>query len=79
MVLIAAMRFIISSLWGVLFVFASELFPNEISSLSYGWISIVGTVGASISPYIRLVTADMTMFLMAVMSALMIILVGKLK
>lgn len=71
MVLIAFLRFIISSLWGVLFVYVSELYPNEVSSLSYGWISIAGTVGASISPYIRLATANLTMFVMAILAGLM--------
>jgi hypothetical protein len=78
MVLIALLRFVISSLWGLLFVYVSELYPNEISSLSYGWISIAGTVGASISPYIRLATANMTMFVMAGLSALMAFLVRTL-
>jgi MFS family permease len=71
MVLIAILRFVISSLWGLLFVYVSELYPNEVSSLSYGWISVAGTVGASISPYIRLATANLTMFIMAILSVAM--------
>lgn len=78
MVLIALLRFVISSLWGVLFVYVSELYPNEVSSLSYGWVSIVGTVGASISPYIRLATANFAMFVMAIMSFCMALLVRSL-
>ena len=71
MILIAFLRFVISSLWGVLFVYVSELYPNEVSSLSYGWVSIIGTVGASISPYIRLATANLTMFIIAILAFLM--------
>lgn len=78
MVLIAFLRFVISSLWGLLFVYVSELYPNEVSSLSYGWISIAGTIGASISPYIRLVTANMTMFIMSILAVVMSFLVRTL-
>jgi len=78
MVLIAILRFVISSLWGVLFVYVSELYPNEVSSLSYGWVSIIGTVGASISPYIRLATANFAMFVMAILAFVMAMLVRSL-
>jgi len=78
MLLIAMLRFLINSVWGVFFVFVSELFPYEVSSLSYGWTSIVGTIGASISPYIRLATANMTMFVMALLSVLNVFLVRTL-
>lgn len=79
MILIAALRFLMSSLWGVFFVYLSELYPNEVSSLSYGWVSITGTIGASLSPYIRLFTANLTMFIMGVMAGLMIIVVRPLQ
>ena len=78
MILIAFLRFVISSLWGVLFVYVSELYPNEVSSLSYGWVSIIGTVGASISPYIRLATANLTMFIIAILAFLMSLLIRSL-
>ena len=35
---------------------------------------MVGTIGASISPYIRLVTANLAMFLMAAINVVMIVL-----
>jgi hypothetical protein len=54
--------------WGVFFVFIAEMYPAEITSVSFGWVSIVGTVGASISPFIRLATAQFTLFLMAALS-----------
>lgn len=79
MVLIAALRFLISSLWGVFFVYLSELYPNEVSSLSYGYVSVTGTVGASLSPYIKLATADATMFVMGILSGAMVFLVRLLK
>jgi hypothetical protein len=76
--LIAVLRFFINTAWGVFFVFVGELFPTEVSSLSYGWTSIVGTVGASISPYVRLITADLTMFVMALLGIFNIFLVSTL-
>ena len=68
MVMLGCMRFIISSLWAMLFVFFTELFPSRITSLSFGWISAMGTVGAVSAPFIRLVTADTTMFVMSALS-----------
>lgn len=79
MVLIAVIRFLISSVWGVFFVFITELFPVEVSSLSYGWVSVVGCVGATVSPYIRLATANLTMFLIAVLCAVTLYFVSLLE
>ena len=67
MVVLAFLRFCLSSMWGVLFVYIVELFPASVTSLSFGWVSAVGTVGAIISPFIRLATAKFTMFLMSVL------------
>jgi len=63
--LIAILRFLINSVWGIYFVFVSELYPSEISAISYGWVSTIGTVGACAAPYIRLITANATMFVIA--------------
>jgi len=76
--LIAVLRFFINTAWGVFFVFVGELFPTEVSSLSYAWVSIIGTVGAAISPYVRLFTADLTMFVMAILGVVNIFLVRTL-
>jgi MFS family permease len=59
------MRFTLSSLWGFYFVYLSELYPCEITSISYGYMSAVGAAAASASPYIRLATKDSSMLLMA--------------
>jgi hypothetical protein len=79
MFLIAIIRFLINSVWGVFFVFITELYPIEISSLSYGWVSVIGCIGATISPYIRLATANMTMFVMAILCAVTVFLVRMLE
>jgi hypothetical protein len=41
-------------------------------------VSIIGTVGASISPYIRLATANFAMFVMAILAFVMSMLVRSL-
>jgi MFS family permease len=79
MILLAILRFLINSVWGVYFVFVSELYPAEVSSLSYGWVSVIGTVGACIAPYIRLATANMTMFIIAILCGVTIFLVRLLE
>lgn len=79
MLLIAILRFLINSVWGVYFVLVSELYPTEVSSLSYAWVSVIGTVGATISPYIRLATANMTMFTIAILCAATVFLVRMLE
>jgi uncharacterized membrane protein YoaK (UPF0700 family) len=38
----------------------------------------MGTVGATVSPYIRLAAADLTMFIVAILSILMVLLVRTL-
>lgn len=64
MILLAALRFVINSVWGVFFVYVAELFPKTVTSLSFGYVSALGTVGASAAPYIRLFTAKLSMFVM---------------
>jgi hypothetical protein len=62
------MRFVLSSLWGFYFVYLSELYPSEITSISYGYMSAVGSLAASASPYIKLATKDSSMIVMAGMA-----------
>lgn len=62
------MRFALSSLWGFYFVYLSELYPCEITSIAYGYMSAVGAAAASASPYIRLATKDSSMLFMSGMA-----------
>lgn len=64
MFLLALLRFVLNSMWGLFFVYVAELFPTNVLSLAFGWVSAIGTVGAFISPFIRLLTANATMFIM---------------
>ena len=47
--------------------------------MSFGWVSIVGNIGATISPFIRLATAEFTLFLMAILNIISVFLVTQLK
>ena len=47
--------------------------------MSFGWVSIVGNIGATISPFIRLATARFTLFLMAILNIISLFLVTQLK
>ena len=79
MIILGFLRFVLNSLWGIFFVYIAELFPSDVSSLSFGWISAMGTTGAVVAPYIRLATADTTYFVMCGLSILAIFLISKLK
>lgn len=41
-------------------------------------MSVIGTVGATIAPYIRLVTANLTMFIIAILCGIIVLLVSLL-
>ena len=62
MALLGILRFVLNSVWGVIFVYVAELFPKTVTSISFGYVSALGTLGASAAPFIRLLTAKMSMF-----------------
>jgi len=64
------MRFVLSSLWGFYFVYLTELYPCEITSISIGYMNAVGALAATASPYIKLVAKSWSMVIMAGMSFL---------
>lgn len=65
MVILGLLRFVMNSMWGLFFVYVGELFPTNVLSLAFGWVSAIGTVGAVSAPFIRLLTANATMFIMS--------------
>ena len=79
MVILGFLRFVLNSLWGGFFVYVGELFPSDISSISYGWISAMGTAAAIAAPYIRLLTADTTYFFVCGLCIFAIFLISRLK
>lgn len=75
MVVLGCLRFVLNSMWGFFFVYVAELFPSNILSLTFGWVSAIGTVGAFTSPFIRLLTANASMFFMATLCILALFLI----
>lgn len=53
--------------------YLSELYPSEVTSIAFGYMSAMGTLAASASPYIKLAAKDSSMI---VMSALSFVAVG---
>lgn len=70
LVVMIAMRFVLSSLWGFYFVYLTELYPCEITSISIGYMNAVGALAATASPYVKLVAKGWSMVIMAGMSFL---------
>jgi len=66
-------------MWGFFFVYVAELFPSNVLSLTFGWVSAVGTVGAFAAPFIRLLTADLTMFFMSVLCIVAVFMIRGMK
>ena len=58
------MRFVLSSFWGIFFVYVGELFPYDITSIAYAYVSTIGTLGASASPYIKQASKNSSMIIM---------------
>lgn len=78
MIFLAGLRFVINNMWGLFFVYVSELFPSNVLSLAFGWVSAIGTVGAFSSPFIRLLTANATMFVMTILCVVSLFLIQDL-
>lgn len=78
LIVLGFLRITLNAVWGIFFVFIAELYPSEITSVSFGWINIVGTLGATIAPFIRLATAELTFFLMGALNLINFVLIGKL-
>lgn len=45
-------RFILCGFWSIFYVYVAELFPTQVRSLGYGWTSVTGMVGSTLSPYV---------------------------
>ena len=79
MILLACLRFVLNSTWGLFFVYVAELYPSNVLSITFGWVSGVGTIGAFSAPFIRLVTAKTTMFVMSALCIISIFLIVRLR
>ena len=48
--------------------YVGELFPSEIISIAYAYVSTIGTLGASVSPYIKEASKNWSMGLMSMIA-----------
>jgi hypothetical protein len=76
LIILGLLRMTLNAVWGIFFVFIAELYPSEVTSVSFGWINIVGTVGATIAPFIRLTTTELTFFFMGAFNLINFFLIG---
>ena len=44
-------RFILCAFWALFYVYIAELYPTQVRSIGYGWVSAMGTVGSTVAPY----------------------------
>lgn len=45
-------RLILCGFWSIFYVFVAELYPTQIRSLGYGWTSVMGMIGSTLSPFV---------------------------
>ena len=52
-------RFILCSFWCCFYVYMSELYPTEVSSLGFGWTSVIAQIGSTLSPFVITLSSKM--------------------
>ena len=45
-------RLVLCCFWSIFFVYVAELYPTKVRSLGYGWVSAIGMIGSTLSPYL---------------------------
>ena len=48
-------RFVLCCFWSIFYVFIAELYPTEVRSIGFGWTSVVGMLGSTLSPFVKLI------------------------
>ncbi len=51
-------RFILCGFWSIFYVFVAELYPTQTRSLGYGWTSVMGMIGSTLSPYVTTISSS---------------------
>ncbi len=46
-------RMVLCSFWSIFYVYVAELYPTEVRSLGFGWTSVVGMLGSTVSPFVK--------------------------
>ena len=50
-------RFVLCGFWSIFYVYVAELYPTQTRSLGYGWTSVMGMIGSTLSPFITLISS----------------------
>ena len=45
-------RFILCGYRSIFYVYVAELYPTQTRSLGYGWTSVMGMIGSTLSPFV---------------------------
>jgi len=45
----------------ILYVYTAELYPTEIRSLGFGWVSLVGIIGSIVSPFAKTIATSISL------------------
>ena len=51
-------RFILCGFWSIFYVYVAELYPTQTRSLGYGWTSVMGMIGSTLSPFITTISSS---------------------
>jgi MFS family permease len=51
-------RFILCGFWSIFYVFVAELYPTQTRSLGYGWTSVMGMIGSTLSPFVTTISTS---------------------
>lgn len=54
-------RFVLCGFWSIFYVYVAELFPTQIRSLGYGWTSVMGMIGSTLSPFVTTISKSVGM------------------
>lgn len=45
----------------IIYVYAAELYPTEIRSIGFGWVSLVGIMGSIVAPFAKTIAASVSL------------------
>jgi len=51
-------RLVLCCFWSIFFVYVAELYPTKVRSLGFGWVSAMGMIGSTLSPYLIQASQD---------------------
>jgi hypothetical protein len=62
------MRFVLSGMWGFYYIYLTELYPSEITTIAAGYMIAVSALAGATTPYMKLASKNGSMIVMAFMA-----------